>query len=118
MSTPSSATEPTAPEPPARLHLPREQIAAFCRRWRIVELALFGSALREDFRPDSDVDVMVTFEPGVQWSFQQWLDMIRELESIFSRRVDLVERRLVEQSRNYIRRRHILSRLERVYVAR
>lgn len=103
---------------PLQIDLHDEAIADFCRRWRIVELSIFGSALREDFRPDSDVDVMVTFEPGVSRSFQQWLDMTRELEGIFGRKVDLVDRRAVEQSKNYIRRRHILSHLERVYVAR
>jgi hypothetical protein len=100
-----------------RIDLPREAIADFCRRWRITELAIFGSALREDFRPDSDVDVLVTFEPGVHWDFQQWLEMTGELETMLGRKVDLVERRLVEQSKNYIRRKHILSNLERIYVA-
>jgi len=100
-----------------RIDLPRERIADFCRRWLITELAIFGSALREDFRPDSDVDVLVTFEPGVQWDFRQWLEMIEELETLLGRKVDLVERRLVEQSKNYIRRKHILSNLERIYVA-
>jgi len=100
-----------------RIDLPREAIADFCRRWRIRELAIFGSALREDFRPDSDVDVLVTFEPDVHWGFQHQLEMTRELESLFGRKVDLVERQLVEQSKNYIRRKHILSHLERIYVA-
>ena len=100
-----------------RIELSREAIADFCRRWRIRELAIFGSALREDFRPDSDVDVLVTFEPEVRWEFQQWLEMTRELEALFGRRVDLVERRMVEQSKNYIRRKHILSHLEPIYVA-
>lgn len=102
---------------PLQIDLPREAIADFCRRWRIVEFAIFGSALRDDFRPDSDVDILVTFEPGVQWTFQQWLTMVRELEEMFGRKVDLVERSLVEQSENYIRRKHILSHLERIYVA-
>lgn len=101
-----------------RVRYSQEALEAFCKRWRIKELAIFGSALREDFRPDSDVDVLVVFEPGVSWSFREWLQMIRELEEIFGRKVDLVERRMVEQSKNYIRRRHILSHLERVYVAR
>lgn len=84
-------------------------IADFCRRWRIVEMSLFGSALRPDFRPDSDVDLLVTFEPGTSWGFRQWMDMVEELEEMLGRRVDLVERRLVEQSENYIRRHHILA---------
>ncbi len=103
---------------PLQIDLHKEAIADFCRRWRVAEFSIFGSALREDFRPDSDVDVMVTFEPGAEWSFQQWLEMTRELETIFGRKVDLVERRSIEQSKNYIRRRHILNHLERIYVAR
>ncbi|ABY35313.1 MAG TPA: DNA polymerase subunit beta [Chloroflexus aurantiacus] len=95
----------------------KEAIGDFCRRWQIAEFAVFGSALREDFGPDSDIDVMVTFAPGTQWSFQHWLAMIDELERIFGRKVDLVERRAVEASKNYIRRKHILTHLERVYVA-
>jgi predicted nucleotidyltransferase len=63
------------------------------------------------------LDVLVTFEPEVHWGFHHQLEMIRELESLFGRKVDLVERRLVEQSKNYIRRKHILSHLERIYVA-
>ncbi len=100
-----------------QINVPHEAIADFCRRWHIVEFAIFGSALREDFFPDSDVDVMIALEPGVKWSFRQWLEMIHELEVIFGRKVDLVERRQVEQSKNYIRRKHILSHMERVYVA-
>lgn len=102
---------------PIKFDIPREALTDFCRRWRIVELDLFGSALREDFRPDSDVDILVTFEPNIAWGFSQWLEMTRELEALFGRKVDLVERRLVEQSKNYIRRKHILTHLEKVYVA-
>ncbi|MCS6805498.1 MAG: nucleotidyltransferase domain-containing protein [Blastocatellia bacterium] len=102
---------------PLNIKLPHDAISDFCRRWHIVELAIFGSALREDFRPDSDVDLLVTFEPDVRWTFSQWLEMTRELETLLGRKVDLVERRLVEQSKNYIRRKHILSHLEPIYVA-
>jgi predicted nucleotidyltransferase len=101
-----------------RTRYSQEALEAFCKRWCIQELSIFGSALRDDFRPDSDVDLWVVFEPGVAWSFRDWLQMIRELEAIFGRKVDLVERRMVEQSKNYIRRKHILNHLERVYVAR
>lgn len=102
---------------PLPIHLYKEAIADFCRRWGIVEFAIFGSALRDDFRPDSDVDVLVSFAPGMQPSFQQWLTMIEELENMFGRKVDLVERRTVEASKNYIRRKHILNHLEQVHVA-
>lgn len=100
-----------------QIRVPREEIEAFCRKWQIQELAIFGSALREDFREDSDVDILVTFQPGTHWGFDQWMAMTYELEDLLGRRVDLVERRLVEASKNYIRRKHILDHLERVYVA-
>jgi predicted nucleotidyltransferase len=100
-----------------RIHLPEAEIQSFCRRWQIVEFSLFGSVLREDFRPDSDVDVLVTFAPGARWSLFDMVRMQKELESILGREVDLVERKAVEQSENYIRRKRILSDLVPVYVA-
>jgi uncharacterized protein len=100
-----------------QIQVPKDQIAAFCRKWKITELALFGSVLREDFRPDSDVDVLVTFSPESDWEVDHLLDMKEELEVLFGRSVDLVEKRLVEESRNYIRRKHILSHMETVYAA-
>ena len=100
-----------------QIEVPKEQIAAFCRKWKITELALFGSVLREDFRPDSDVDVLVTFSPNADWGFEHLLDMKEELQTIFGRSVDLVEKHVVEQSENYIRRKHILTHMETVYVA-
>jgi len=103
--------------PQPKINLPRDQIEKFCRRWKIKELALFGSVLREDFRPDSDVDLLVTFEPDSQWSLFDMIDMQDELKEVLGREVDLVERRAVERSENYIRRRHILQSLEPLYVA-
>ena len=100
-----------------RIPISRDQIVDFCRRWKITELSLFGSALRDDFRADSDVDLLVTFEPGAAWKFDDLLEMKEGLEKLFGRTVDLVERRLVESSENYIRRKHILSHLETLYVA-
>jgi uncharacterized protein len=100
-----------------QIMVPKDNIVAFCEKWKITEMALFGSVLREDFRPDSDVDVLVTFSPDSDWGVEHLLDMKEELESLFGRRVDLVEKRLVEESRNYIRRKHILSHMESVYAA-
>ena len=100
-----------------KLRVSKESIAKFCKKWKIMEFALFGSVLREDFRPDSDVDVLVTFSPDSDWGVEHSLDMKEELESLFGRAVDLVEKRLVEESRNYIRRKHILSHMEAVYAA-
>ena len=89
----------------------------FCRRWKITEFALFGSVLRDDFRPDSDIDVLVTFAPDASWRFYDLVSMKEELEAMFGRPVDLVEKRLVESSENYIRRKHILNHMETIYVA-
>lgn len=100
-----------------QITVPKERIAAFCRKWKIAELALFGSVLRDDFRPDSDVDVLVTFSPDSDWGVEHLLDMKDELEALFGRPVDLVEKRLVEESPNYIRRKRILSHRETVYAA-
>ncbi len=101
----------------AKLSISKEDIASFCRRNRIKELALFGSVLRDDFGPDSDVDVLVDFESGYDRDYEQLQRMREELERLFGRPVDLVERRLIEKSENYIRRKHILAHLETVYVA-
>lgn len=103
--------------PVAQIAVPYEEIVAFCQRWKIVELALFGSVLRADFRPDSDVDVLVTFADDARWSLFDVVEMQDELAAIFGRAVDLVERRAVERSENYIRRNHILRSAETVYVA-
>ena len=100
-----------------QLRVSKETIEKFCKKWKITEFALFGSVLREDFRPDSDVDVLVTFSPDSDWDIEHLLDMREELEALFGRAVDLVEKRLVEESRNYIRRKHILSHMEAVYAA-
>lgn len=81
-------------------------VAEFCRRWKIVELSLFGSVLRDDFGPDSDVDVLAVFEADAPWSYWDWGAMTAELEAIFGRQVDLVEKRSVV---NPYRRHHILT---------
>ena len=99
-----------------RIEIDRERIAEFCRRWRITELSLFGSVLREDFRPDSDVDVLVVFAPETDWSFRDLARMEEELSGTLGRRVDLVEKKLVEKNRNYVVRKHILQSAEPVYV--
>src|SRR6266478_8854491 len=91
-----------------RIEIPGEKIQEFCQRWKITEFALFGSVLRDDFRPDSDVDVLVTFAPETRYSLFDLVHMQDELKEIFGREVDLVERKAVERSENYIRRKHIL----------
>ena len=100
------------------MEIPAQRIADFCRHWKITELALFGSVLREDFRPDGDIDVLVNFSKGTQWSLFDMVRMEEQLKAILGRNVDLVERRAVELSENYIRRRHILESAQPTYVAR
>ena len=101
----------------AKIELPMEAIAAFCRRWQIREFALFGSVLRDDFSADSDVDVLVTFEPDHPWSLLDHVTMQDELAEIFGRKVDLVSRAAVEGSRNPYRKHEILSTAHVVYAA-
>ena len=101
-----------------KIKVPRGKVADFCRRWKITELDLFGSALRDDFGPESDVDVLVSFAEDARWSLLDMVAMQEELKQLLGREVDLVERQAVEASENYIRRRHILSSAEPVYVAR
>lgn len=101
----------------ARIPLDYEKIAEFCRRWQITEFALFGSVLHEDFRSDSDVDVLVTFSADSHWTLFDMARMQDELQDIFGRKVDLVSRRGIEASPNYIRRKAILSSAEVIHVA-
>jgi len=100
------------------LEIPDDALARFCRRWKVAELALFGSVLRGDFRPDSDVDVLVTFDPESRRTLFDMVDMQDELSALLGRPVDLVSRRGVESSRNYLRRKAILSSAETIYVQR
>ncbi len=92
----------------------KKRIEDFCRRWKIKEFALFGSVLREDFRPDSDVDVLINFEPEIPWSLFDCMDMIEELQGILGREVDLVEK---SGLRNPFRRQAILSNRQVIYAA-
>jgi hypothetical protein len=100
-----------------RIEIPDEALAGFCRRWRITELALFGSALRDDFRPDSDVDFLVTFAPDADWSLLDVVGIEEELGLILGRKADLVSRQAVEQSYNWIRRKEILETAQVIYAA-
>lgn len=93
----------------------KDQLTAFCKRWQVTELALFGSVLRDDFGPESDVDVLVEFEEGARHTLLDIAQMENELSRMLGREVDLIERTAVEQSRNYIRRKAILDSAETIY---
>lgn len=95
--------------------IPTQQIASFCRKWQIRELALFGSVLREDFGPDSDIDVLATFDANAALSLFDLVNAESELAQILGRPVDLLQRSGVERSENWIRRRRILESAKTVY---
>lgn len=94
-----------------------EDVVAFCRRWEVVEMSFFGSVLRDDFRPDSDVDVLIRFGGEPTPGLFGLVRMEDELAGLFGRPVDLLTRDAIENSRNYIRRRAILDSLQVVYAA-
>jgi len=98
----------------ANLPLDREALAEFCRKWRIRELSIFGSALRDEFGPESDLDFLVSFEPDAPWDLFDLLDMKAELEGRYGRPVDLVEKEVL---RNPWRKYEILRTREVVYAA-
>jgi uncharacterized protein len=100
--------------PQARIALPLEAILAFSRKWQIEELSLFGSAVRADFSPESDVDVLVTFSPEAKVSLFEFVEMQEELEHILQRKVDLVSKGGL---RNPFRRHEILNTRQIVYAA-
>ena len=100
------------------IQISKERIADFCRKWKIAELSLFGSVLRDDFRPDSDIDLLVTFSRDAEWSLLDHMAMEEELSAIFGRKVDLVSRKAIERSENYIRRKAILETAQPYYVTR
>ncbi len=99
------------------IDIPRDEIAAFCKRWQVTELALFGSVLRDDFSPESDVDVLVRFDPRARHTLLDIAQMQDELSATLGREVDLIERTTVERSPNYIRRKAILQSAETIYAA-
>ena len=99
------------------LPIPMDRITEYCRANGIMRLAIFGSALRTDFGPESDIDLLVDFEPNQTLSLLDIVGMEQEFSNLFGRKVDLVERLAVEQSRNYIRRAAILESAETIYAA-
>lgn len=99
------------------IEIDKDKLRDFCQRWKITEFSLFGSAVREDFRPDSDVDVLVSFAADAEWSLFDHVHMQDELREIFGRDVDLLTRRSVERSLNRFRREAILSTAVQLDVA-
>lgn len=99
----------------ARIGVSMSDIEAFCVRWQVGELALFGSVLRDDFGPDSDIDVLIRFKSERTPGLFGIAGMQQELADLFAHKVDLVSRAAIEESRNYIRRKAILESARVVY---
>lgn len=100
------------------IQLPQPKLKRFCQQWKIAELYFFGSVLREDFRSDSNIDVMVSFEADAPWGLLEFVRMKRELQTLLGREVDLVTKNSIEESHNWIRRQEILDTAQRMYVTR
>lgn len=92
-----------------------KEIKEFCNNWNIKELSVFGSVLTDKFNKDSDIDILVSFYDNSHYGLFELADMKAELEKIFGREVDLVTRKSVERSPNYLRSNSILSNLELIY---
>ena len=97
---------------------PTTEITQFCQRWRVRELALFGSVLRDDFGPDSDVDVLVTFSTEANWGLLDHVQMQQELQALWHRNVDLISKHALERSRNWLLRNEILNTAETLFPKR
>jgi uncharacterized protein len=100
------------------VEIPIDQITEFCDRWQITEFALFGSVLREDFRPDSDIDVLVTFAPTAKRGLSETLQMKDELQTLLGRKVDFIVKAAIERSENWLRRKNILESAQIIYATR
>jgi predicted nucleotidyltransferase len=99
------------------LDLSIAQIRELCDRWQIVEFALFGSVLRDDFKPTSDIDVLITFAPDARKGLLTLAQIKHELEELLGREVDISTRKSIEQSHNKSRSRNILQSAQVIYVA-
>lgn len=101
----------------SQISLPYQQIAELCRKYDVEQLDVFGSVLRDEFGPDSDVDFLVVFKNN---DYGPWASKLMDLESdladLLGRRVDLVPRNSVEHSENYLRRKNILQSARTIYV--
>lgn len=94
-----------------------EELGALCRKWRIKRLAIFGSALSGHLQPDSDIDLLVDFEPGERWSLMDLVRAEEEFAVLFGRHLELVDRRSLQRSSNWIRREAILGTAKVIYAA-
>ena len=99
----------------SRIGISDQMLTEFCHKWKIVRLELFGSALRDDFRPDSDIDLLVTFAPDAPWSLLDIVHLEEELSGLLGRKAEIAERPAVEQSSNPLHRKNILGSAQLLY---
>jgi len=102
---------------PMKLGVEADRIADFCRRWKIIRLAVFGSAVQGELRPDSDLDLLVTFRSDAEWTMFDHYTMEEELSRLFGREVDLVSVQALEENQNPICRSRILDSARQIYAA-
>ena len=99
------------------INIQEEQLREICKRYLIRELSVFGSALREDFNESSDIDLLVEFKPDSGTSLFDIVDLKEEFEKLFGREVDIVSKKAIQQSRNHLKRKSILSNFKVIYVS-
>lgn len=97
------------------IDIPMDQIQEFCQKWQVTEFALFGSVLRDDFRTDSDIDILITFSPTAKRGLAETIQMRDELQAIFNRKVDLIVKAAIKRSENWLRRKNILESAQVIY---
>ena len=100
-----------------KIYINEEKIKEICRNYSIIELSLFGSALRRDFSSDSDIDLLVEFMPGSGISLFDIVDLKREFEKLFGREVDIVSKTAIKRSRNHLRKKGILENYKVIYAS-
>ena len=98
-----------------QLSIPRKELFAFCKRWKVTQLSLFGSAVRNDFSPESDIDALISFSSQSEWGLFDHIQMKQELKELFGRDVDLITQRALEQSHNELLRAEILESAQVIY---
>ncbi|GAB4511378.1 MAG: nucleotidyltransferase family protein [Anaerolineae bacterium] len=99
------------------LDIPMDALRTLCQHWQIDELAVFGSALRQDFQPESDIDVLVTFRDGSRWTLLDFVQMQDDFSALFGRQVDLVDKRALIRRQERPANQHILSTAQVIYAA-
>lgn len=99
------------------IEIPQKEIEDFCKKYEIKEISLFGSALSKELREDSDIDLLITFQDNSHHTVFDLVRMKQELQQFFKCKIDLVSKRGIESSRNYIRKNAILNSAEILYAA-